>query len=255
MRAILPAAAAAVALSSYAHAQTLPVEVTVENLAPANDISFAPLRIVFGNGTFDAFNIDETAGAGIVSVAEGGVGDVWFDEAATAEPASTRGTVVPSTGPGPLFPGATGSNVFTVDTDLNQFFTFANMVIPSNDLFLGNDNPTAFQLFDDDGNLLITEITQTASQIWDANSEVADPAAAAFLVGGNNDLRTPENGTVAFDFSELSVFDGLPTPAYTFDTNLAGDTPIFRISFAVVPEPTSAAALGLAGLTMLRRRR
>lgn len=70
-----------------------------------------------------------------------------------------------------------------VDTNVNRFFTFASMTIPSNDLFIGNDNPAAFQILDNDGNLLISQINQTASQIWDANSEVADPANAAFVVG------------------------------------------------------------------------
>ena len=130
------------------------------------------------------------------------------------------------------------------------------MVIPSNDLFIGNDSPTQYQLFDTDGNLLITEITQDASEIWDANSEVAIPANGAFVVGGNNDARVEEGGTVAFDFSELSVFNGVDTPAgYTFSTNLTTSSPIYRISFEVVPEPASASVLAVAGLTLLRRRR
>ncbi len=245
-------AAAALAVPSFASAQTVPVQVTVENLAPANDVSFAPLRVVFGNGTFDAFDINAAPGAGIISVAEGGVGDVWFDEAATAEPFSVRGSIVNG---GPLLPGATATGVFDVNTDVNEFFTFANMVIPSNDLFLGNDSPTQYRLFDDAGNLLISEITQTAAEIWDANSEVAIPANGAFVVGGTNANRVEEGGTVAFDFSELDVFDGVDTPAgYTLDTNLTASTPIYRISFTVVPEPTTAAVAGMAGMILLRRR-
>jgi hypothetical protein len=63
------------------------------------------------------------------------------------------------------------------------------MVIPSNDLCLGNDSPTAFQLFDASGNLLLNTISQNAGQIWDAGSETADPANAAFVVGGVNGKR------------------------------------------------------------------
>ncbi|MBA3483112.1 MAG: PEP-CTERM sorting domain-containing protein [Pirellulales bacterium] len=58
--------------------------------------------------------------------------------------------------------------------------------------------------------------------------------------------------------SELSAFNGLTTAAsYTFDSQLTADTDIYRISFAVVPEPSSAAliALGGFGLPVLRRRR
>jgi hypothetical protein len=247
---------AAPIFASTAHAGVMDVTVTIENLAPINSISFAPLRIGFGNGTFDSFNNGQAAGAAIVSVAEGGSGSAWFPAFAAAEPNSIRGSVG-----GALLPGATASAKFTFDTMSvnNRFFTFANMVIPSNDLFLGNDNPTAFQLFNPDGSLAITTITQTAGQIWDANSEVAIAANAAFLVGGNNDLRVMENGLVGFDRSELSVYNGLQTAAgYVFDSTLlpSNSQDIYRISFSSTassaPEPgtltLAVTALGLLGI-------
>ncbi len=239
--------------SGAASAGVMTVRVSVENLAPANTVGFAPLRLGFHNGTFDSFNTGAAAGDAIISVAEGGSGSDWFPEFAAAEPNAVLGTVLPDP-PGPLVPGGTGF----------QDFTFATMVIPSNDLFLGNDNPMAFELFDAAGNLLINEILQTAGQIWDANSEVADPANADFVMGGNNDLRTPENGVVAFDFSELSEFNGLTTGAgYVFDSSgLTDATQVYRISFsqvAAVPEPGSFALLGSAAVFLtgcqIRRRR
>ncbi len=245
------------ALLSPAHAGLMDVTVTIQNLAPANSISFAPLRLGFGNGTFDSFNNGQSAGtpptSAIISVAEGGSGSAWFPAFAAAEPSAVLGSVG-----GALLPGASASAIFTFDTmsASNRFFTFANMVIPSNDLFLGNDNPAAFQLFNPDGSLAITTITQNAGQIWDANSEVADALNAAFVVGGNNSLRTPENVLVAFDISELSVFNGLTTAAgYTFsDAALTNSTPIYQITFsssAAAPEPGTlvfmATALGLLG--------
>ena len=251
-------------LTPTAHASLMDVTVTVRNLAPANSISFAPLRLGFGNGTFDSFNIGTTASAAIVSIAEGGGGVDWFPAFALADPGSVRGSVG-----GALLPGQTASNTFTFDTGSasNRFFTFANMVIPSNDLFLGNDNPMAFPLFNPDGSLAMTTITQTAGQIWDANSEVADPLAAAFLVGGNNSFRTPENGLIAFDRSELSTYNGLQTSAgYFFDSTLLPSNAqnIYQISFssiAAAPEPSTllllTTALGLVGLkrgrTLLRK--
>jgi hypothetical protein len=225
------------------------VNVTISNLAPSNSVSFAPLRLGFGNGTFDSFNNGEVAGPAIVSVAEGGSGSAWFPAFAAAEPNGVFGSVG-----GALLPGATASSSFLVDTMSanNRFFTFATMVIPSNDLFLGNDSPTAFQLFDTNGNLLINTINQTAGQIWDANSELANPANAAFVTGGNNDNRVAENGVIAFDRSELNVFNGLTTSAgYVFDSSLlsANATPVYQISFEVsaVPEPSSI----LLGFAML----
>ena len=231
------------------------VTVTVENLSPANSSSFAPLRLGFGNGSFDAFNNGQTANNAIVSVAEGGSANAWFPAFQLAEPNAVLGSVG-----GALLPGATASNTFVVDTAINRFFTFGSMVIPSNDLFIGNDSPTAHQLFDVSGNLLINSILQRGNQIWDANSEVADPLNAAFVVGGTNANRTPENGVVAFDFSELTAFNGVNTAGgYTFTNLLSGTTDVYRISFSpsAVPEPSSAllASLPMLGCVIRRRKR
>ena len=78
---------------------------------------------------------------------------------------------------------------------------------------------------------------------------IHDPAAAAFV--GMNDLRADQNSVVALNFAEFAAFNGLPTAAgYTFQSQLAADTEIYRIGFAVapVPEPQTYVlmALGLA---------
>jgi hypothetical protein len=238
-------------------AQSVQIRVTVENLAPANSIAFAPLRIGFNSGVYDSFNNGQAASAAIISVAEGGSGADWFPAFAAADPTATLGTVVPNPA-GPLTPGLTGSAIFTVDPAINPFFTFASMVVPSNDYFIGNNSPTQYQLFDAMGDLAITSITQHGREIWDAGSETTAAANAAFLAIGDNDLRTPQNGVVSFDFADLAAFNGLTTAAgYTFDSQLTADTEVYRISFAVVPEPATLGllALGGVGLAMVARRR
>lgn len=229
-------------------AQVVQVNVTVENLAAANSVSFAPLRVGFHNGTFDSFNNGQAATAPIISVAEGGSGADWFPAFMAAEPNATLGTVVPSPA-GPLLPGVMASAVFQVDTDINRYFTFGSMVVPSNDHFIGNDNPQAYELFDASGNLLLTSITQFGRDVWDAGSEVEEPLNAAFLQGGVNALRIQDNENVQFDFAGLNTFNGLTTAAgYTFNNTLSADGAIYRIRFAVVPEPSTLALSGIAGL-------
>lgn len=246
-------AAALLGLCASAQAAIIDVTVTVQNLAPANSISFAPLHVGFNNGSFDAFNNGQAATAPIVSVAEGGAGGAWQAAFAAADPGAVRGTVG-----GLLQPGGSNSQTFRVDTALNAFFTFAAMAVPSNDLFVGNDSPTEYALFNAQGQLMLPVITLTADEIWDAGSETFDPLAAAFV--GNNDLRTDQNGVVGFNFSQLTGFDGLATGAgYTFSSGLLADSEVYRISFSAnpVPEPGSfaLAALALLGVGTAARRR
>lgn len=241
-------------LCASAQAAVVDVTVTVRNLAPASSVSFAPLHVGFNNGSFDAFNLGGVATAPIISVAEGGAGGAWQAAFAAADPTATRGTIG-----GLLLPGASSSLSFRVDTALNPFFTFGAMVVPSNDFFVGNDSPTEYRLFDAAGNLNIAAIGIKASEIWDAGSEVFDPAAAAFV--GNNDLRRDQNSVVAFNFAELAAFNGLTTGAgYTFNSALTADSDVYRISFGVsaVPEPGSyalmAAGLMAVGFVVRSRR-
>ena len=249
------ALAALFALCASAQAAVVTVTVTVQNLAPDNSISFAPLHVGFNNGSFDAFNLGSVATAPIVSVAEGGAGGAWQTAFAAADPGATRGTIG-----GLLVPGASSSMAFSVDTDQNPFFTFAAMAVPSNDFFIGNDSPTEYRLFDAAGHLNIAAIVVGASEIWDAGSELFDPAAAAFV--GNNDLRRDQNGVVSFNFAELAGFNGLTTGAgYIFNSALRADSDVYRISFdvasAAVPEPgsTALAGVGLMAAAFVTRRR
>jgi hypothetical protein len=252
-------------LSVAAAADAIQLRVTVENLAPANSIALAPFRFGFGNGTFDSFDNNQPAfllgaatiaEAPIVTIAEGGSGSNWFPAFQAAEPNADLGSVFGPSIP-PILPGESGSAVFDIDPT-NRFFTFGTMVVPSNDHFLGNANPTAFEVFDTSGNLILTSLTEDASRIWDAGSETENPANAAFLVDGVNDQREDENLPVMFNFADLSAFNGLTTAAgYVFDSSLlSASTPVLRVSFAVVPEP-STSVLGLLatlGLGSYRRR-
>ncbi|MBK8018993.1 MAG: spondin domain-containing protein [Betaproteobacteria bacterium] len=235
-------------LAGGASAAQVMVTVTVENLTPAGSVAFAPLTLGFHGGTFDAFNIGDAATPEIMPIAEGGNGAAWLASLAATDSTSIGGAVIPSPA-GPLTPGGMASGTFLVDTSVNPYFSFGTMVVPSNDFFIGNDDPMAYRLFDNGGNLLISSITQRSRDIWDAGSGIHDPAAAAFV--GNGSLRADQNSVVAFNFAEFAAYNGLQTAAgYTFDSQLAANSEIYRISFdvAAVPEPQTYGllAVGLA---------
>jgi hypothetical protein len=253
---LVRAAAVTLLVSSAAHAQQRLVTATVTNRARANSVSFAPIHVGFHSGVFSPFSNGGGANAAIISVAEGGGGEQWQSAFAMTDPTAVRGTIGAG---GPILIGATRTLSFMVNVGQNPFFTFAGMVIPSNDLFIGNASP--IRLFDASGNLMLNRITQRGRDVWDANSEVADFRNAAFVMGGNNDLRTPENGLIAFDASELGEFNGRTTGAgYVFDSRLGADEEILTIDFAsstVVPEPSTVVLLsaGLMALGFAARRR
>jgi hypothetical protein len=260
---LLMATASLASVASPSLAQTVKIRVTVENLAPANSISLAPFRFGFGNGTFDSFDNNQPAfllgapdisQAPIVTIAEGGSGSTWFPAFQAAEPNANLGSVLGPSIP-PILPGQSSSVEIDVNSS-NRFFTFGTMVVPSNDHFLGNANPTAFEVLDASGHLLLTSITEDASRIWDAGSETENPANAAFLVGGVNDQRVDENLPVTFNFADLSAFNGLTTAAgYVFDSSLlSANTPVLRISFEQIPEPSSLLMV-LASLVSVAGRR
>lgn len=258
------------ASASQADAQVagdIRVEVTNEG---NSDFFLTPVWFGFHNGGFDLFDVGSGASSALETIAE--VGDVMPLNAAFAAspgtPGNIQGTVFGNdVAPPPINPGETGVGFVTPINPANyQFFSYASMVVPTNDTFIGNDDATAYRVFDDAGEINsasgVFEIAVFASDLYDAGTEINDAAVdggAAFAAGRNGGEGAVEGGVIT-QATDLSLFAGLNTPPGTTinDTAFGAGQRIatIRVSrVAAVPEPSSALALALGATGFFLRRR
>ncbi len=239
-------------------ASAVDVRVTISNPSP-ND-GFAVSRFFLGahDGTYDFFDNGGVANLGTENIAELGVRADLISDITTAQPTAV-GTEATANGGGVFLPGTWGSTVLSLDPSLHRYLSYAAMVVPSNDAFVGNDAPTAVELFDAGGNFVATTLTLTGSDIWDAGTEVNQPFGAAFLDGEDAMLGTDENGVVHADLAnQFTPYAGLTTALGESFSYIPGvDTTVATLTFEVVPEPSTLALAGLAlcGVVMATRRR
>lgn len=239
-----------------AFAQT-DVMVHIENLQPEGGLFFTPVWVGFHDGTFDAFDVGGTASEALEIIAEGG--DIGPLSASFAGQ-GVDGGVAPGSpfGPSGSSFASMASATFSVEPSSNGYFSYASMIIPSNDAFVGNDNPMAYSLFDADGNFsgpVVIEIL--GSSIYDAGTEVnSSTGGAAFsALGGDSMTEAMPIGMHA----GLDEFIGTGTAnGETIASAFAADSVIARITVSqAVPEPNSFLLLGLAipAIGLLRKRR
>jgi len=258
---LLSGAAALFTLTSCLAAGAAEVLVTVTNLSPSTSIGFSPLIASAHDGTVDQFDNGAAASAGVEGVAELGSGATLMAEIAAQQASAVTGMALnPGGSAGPLLPGASQSVLLSgLDTTANRYFSFLSMAVPSNDAFVGNDDPMAIELFDAAGDFVAVDFTLNGSAIWDAGTEVNALAGALFIQGVDGAVSPAENGTI-FPADLDTIFDfyvGETTgPGYVFSGGPAAATPVLAISFTAVPEP-STFALAAGGLAMawVRRRR
>ncbi|MEX2185349.1 MAG: spondin domain-containing protein [Pirellulales bacterium] len=269
---------AALAIGSLAQtANAYDVRVKIENLAPSNGLFFTPVWVGFHNGGFDVYDSGSAASMGLERIAEDGDPSVLAGEFA-ASPAGIAGGiggVITSPGgfaPLPVFdPGETVTTTFSLDPTQNRYFSYASMVIPSNDAFFANGDPLAHMLFDASGNFTgPTTILITGNRILDAGTEDNTEMDAAFInqTAGNTGVTTVGGVVGAHpgfigslgNPSGTSIILGGTTAAGTTIAPVLGDFTqqgfvLARIT--VVPEPSSIvlAGLGLAAFAALGARR
>ncbi len=250
-------------------AQAEEVTITIENLMQKDSFFFTPFWAAVHNGGFDSYDPGTFASMwpGLTELAEEGdtgpIGDAFMMSAAgMAGGVQTTITAVSGMGDAPVFsPGESTSLTLNIgDATINRYFSYASMVVPSNDLFVANSNPTAYELFDAAGNFIGPVVIDIyGSSVNDNGSEVNNAlGGAAFSANGG--VGVDENELIRSFFTNpgdadyLSSFLGSQTGnGATINTTFQPGELIGRIT--IVPAPGALAAMSVLGLAFGRRRR
>lgn len=180
---------------------TKTVTISVESLSPDNGTLLTPLWFGFHDGTFDTYDRGRPVSPGLESLAEDGATELISQEFDLAGFGTVQGAI-PGTEdtPGPIDPGETASLTVELDSSdpTSRFFSYASMVLPSNDFFIANGNERAHAIFDEEGNFIGADFIVLGSNVLDAGSEVNDeiPANTAFFGQAAPNTGVPENGVV-----------------------------------------------------------
>lgn len=256
-------------------ASAVPLKVTIESLVPNQGVFLTPVWVGFHDGGFDVYDRDVPAFAGLEPLAEDGNTAPISSRFITEQGAGggVDGTI-PGPG-GPLNPGAVTMQTLEVDPGAGRFFSYASMIIPSNDAFIANGNPLAHEIFDANGNFIGADFIVLGAEVLDAGTEQNTELDAAFINQAGPNEGLDENGNVSSHpgFIDSSanpggtpiILGGLAGPLNTIlIDSVAGDFTqngfeVARFRVEVVPEPVTGAVV-LIGLVALagpwtRRRR
>ena len=171
----------------------LEVTVTVENISPENGTALTPLWFGLHDGSFDTYDRGRPATAGLESLAEDGDTTLISQEFLDSGAGFIEGAIAGDAGanPGIIDVGETTSTTFTIDRSLasSRYFNYASMVLPSNDAFVANGNPTAHEIVDENGNFIETEFIISGDEVLDAGTEVNDEAETSTAFFGQTALH------------------------------------------------------------------
>ena len=261
--------------TASATAAPIQVEVTVTSNVPVGGVAITPVWVGFHNGSFDSYDGGGPAAAALESIAElgltGPISDV-FAGTLIGDPVDGRVQGVVADG-GPIFNGGAPSAIFTLDdAGANNYFSYAAMVLPSNDFFIANGNPTAHDLSDllsGNVNTLSFNIG-TPGTINDAGTEINDfafsPNPPPFGIPAGDAPGGADEGGVVTNvvgdpFAAFLSQPGGDLSILNFNDAALYPNGIATVTLSVVPAPVPVpAALPLAmsacaGLFAFMRRR
>lgn len=131
----------------------------------SGSLAFAPILFTTHSGDVDFFDIGSAASSDLEIMAELGNIDGLISGLSSGVDFSNIG--------GLTIPGAS-FEVSHIMSDGNEFFSYVGMLLPSSDTFIGNNNPTVFNLVDllteSGGEPVVIEVTR----LYDAGTEVND---------------------------------------------------------------------------------
>ncbi|MBL4659947.1 MAG: spondin domain-containing protein [Alcanivoracaceae bacterium] len=174
-----------IAMAATFSLQATEIKVKVEVLTPTGGVFVTPLWVGFHDGSFDSYDTGAPASTAIERLAEDGdVSELSALFVSSTNNAQDDVILNPQGFAGaPVFePGSSSSMVFDLDESSQRYFSYATMIIPSNDAFVANANPLAHQLFDEDGDFFGPfTFTVYGTQVRDAGTEENTESDAAFL--------------------------------------------------------------------------
>ncbi len=239
------------------------VVITVKNQAEQRASLQTPVWGGIHDGSFDIYDRDAELGRSetnqnlisresVERLAEDGMTGPITEEFSMLQPESGQTTfVAPS---GPLSPGSMVSATLNINNPLvERYFSYASMVIPSNDAFVANGSPIAHEIFNDSGQFVAKDFIVAGSEVLDAGTEINDELASntAFLNQTAPNTGSDENGVVTLSSGfaspgELSYPNGvLNHPAFGNADFTAEGARILQFSFRYVD---------LGGIVKLRAR-
>lgn len=149
----------------------VPVTVTIENVAPSDGVAITPVWVGFHTGSFDSYNGGLRSLPALERLAEDGNNSVISAQFNDFDPQNGGYTFIDNSGnqprsrlvrtgdlndifrqdatlgAAPLLPGQSASQQFVLNADgSNDFFSYASMVLPTNDFFIANGSPTAHDI-------------------------------------------------------------------------------------------------------------
>jgi hypothetical protein len=171
-------------------------KITISNKSPDNATCVTPPWVGIHDGEFDTYSGDEALKAPFESLVEDG-----SNAAVKAYFAMANGTVWDGqVGMGPICYGESAELSFEIGVEVGvaHYFSYASMILPSNDAWVSNGNPMAYEVFDMDGNGVAVSFTVMGSDVLDAGSEVNDELTNTTAFFGQMEPNTgeTENGVV-----------------------------------------------------------